>query len=303
MTDFSQRLFTVAAAQYPIDQPETFQDWAMKAAEWVANGAATGAKLLVFPEYGSIEIAATGGAEVMTNLQQTLAIAADRAGDIAKVWCALAAAHDVFILAPSGPEKREGRYVNAARFYGPKGGEGVQEKLILTPFEHEWGMSAGQGQRVFDTPLGRIGVAICYDCEFPLLVRALVDAGAEILLVPSCTENMSGFHRVRNGAMARALESQILAVTSPTVGDALWSPAVDRNSGAAAVLVPPDIGLSMNGIIAEGELNAPCWVFASIDLLKLDRLREAGEMRNRADWGRQRGAEPLGGTVEVIEVR
>lgn len=303
MTDFSERLLTVAAAQYPIDQPQTFQDWALKAAQWVADGAETGAKLLVFPEYGSIEIAATGGPEVMADLQRTLAVVADHAGGVSKVWRALAAAHDVFILAPSGPERREGAYVNAARLYGPQGGEGVQEKLILTPFEHAWGMSAGQGQQVFDTPLGRIGVAICYDCEFPLLVRALVDAGAEILLVPSCTEHMSGFHRVRTGAMARALESHIIAVTSPTVGEALWSPAVDRNSGAAAMLAPPDAGLSMNGIIAEGVLNAPCWVRASFDLNKLRRLAETGEMRNRADWDRQRGAQPLGGGVEVVAVR
>lgn len=303
MTDFSERLFTVAAAQYPIDQPQTFQDWALKAAQWVADGAETGAKLLVFPEYGSIEIAATGGPEVMADLQRTLAVVADHADGVGKVWRALAAAHGVFILAPSGPERRSGAYVNAARLYGPQGGEGVQEKLILTPFEHDWGMSGGQGQRVFDTPLGRIGVAICYDCEFPLLVRALVDAGAEILLVPSCTEHMSGFHRVRTGAMARALESHIIAVTSPTVGEALWSPAVDRNSGAAAVLAPPDAGLSMNGVIAEGVLNAPCWVRASFDLNKLRRLAETGEMRNRADWDRQRGAQPLGGDVEVVAVR
>lgn len=302
MTDFGERILEVATAQYPIDEPQTFQDWAAKSARWVANGAATGAKLLMFPEYGAIEIAATGGAKVMTDLQQTLTTVADRADDARRVWRELAAAHDVFILAPSGPERRDNGTVTAARLYGPKGGEGVQEKLILTPFEHDWGMSEGQGQKVFDTPLGRIGVAICYDCEFPLLVRALVDAGAEILLVPSCTENMSGFHRVRNGAMARALESQIVAVTSHTVGAASWSAAVDRNSGAAAMLVPPDIGLSMNGVIAEGELNAPCWVHAHIDLTKLRRLRDTGEMRNRTDWDRQRGAQPLDDGVEIVEV-
>ncbi len=303
MTDFSERLFAVAAAQYPIEQPLTFQEWAVKAAKWVAGGASSGAKLLVFPEYGALEIAATAGAETMADLGRTLAAVADRAEDAAQVWRELAAAYGVFILAPSGPERRGGGYVNAARMYGPEGGEGVQEKLILTPFEHDWGMSPGRGQRVFDMPLGKVGVAICYDCEFPLLVRALVDAGAEILLVPSCTENMSGFHRVRNSAAARALESQIVAVTSPTVGEAAWSPAVDRNSGAAAVLVPPDIELSMNGITAEGELNAPCWVNASIDLNRLKRLRQTGEMRNRADWDRQRGAQPLGGDVEIVKVR
>lgn len=301
MSDIVETI-AVAAAQYPLDPLPSFAAWAAKVATWTKDGASTGAKLLVFPEYGAIELAATAGPEVAADLKATVAAAADRADDAARVWSELARLHGVLILAPSGPERRGDSFVNAARLYGPGGGIGMQEKLILTPFEHDWGMSPGQGQKVFKTPLGMVGVAICYDCEFPLLVRALVDAGAEILLVPSCTENMSGFHRVRTGAMARALESQIVAITSPTVGDAAWSPAVDRNSGAAAVLVPPDVLLSMNGIIAEGELHAPQWVSATVDLGKLRRLRQAGEMRNRADWSLQRGAVPLGGGVEVVEV-
>ena len=96
--------------------------------------------------------------------------------------------------------------------------------------------------RVFETALGRIGVAICYDSEFPLLARALTEAGAEIVLVPSCTERVSGYYRVRTGAMARALENTIATVMSPTVGDALWSPAVDRNAGAAGIFVPLGAG-------------------------------------------------------------
>ena len=93
---------------------------------------------------------------------------------------------------------------------------------------------------MFDTTLGRIGVAICYDSEFPLLVRAMAEAGAEVVLVPSCTERISGYHRVRTGARARALENQIATVVSPTVGDALWSPAVDHNVGAAGIYVPSE---------------------------------------------------------------
>lgn len=302
VTELADRL-TLATAQYPLDPAANFEEWAVKSAQWVARGAATGAKLLVFPEYGAIEIAATGGGDVTGDLQRTLACVANRVDDASKVWSELANAYAVFILAPSGPERRGDGFVNAARFYGPKGGVGVQEKLILTPFERDWGMNAGAAQRVFDTPLGRFGVAICYDCEFPLLVRALADAGADVLLVPSCTEHMSGFHRVRYGAAARALENQIVAVTSHTVGEAAWSPAVDCNSGAAAVLVPPDVRLSMNGVLVEGELNSPCWVNASIDLRQLRALRHSGEMRNRNDWNNQLGAKPLGDEVEIVEVR
>ncbi len=69
----------------------------------------------------------------------------------------------------------------------------------MTPFERDWGVTGGVPLRVFDTALGKIAVLICYDSEFPLLARAVAEAGAEIILVPSCTESVSGYHRVRTG--------------------------------------------------------------------------------------------------------
>ena len=170
----------------------------------------------------------------------------------------------------------------------------------MTPFETDWGISAGKQARVFDTALGMIGINICYDSEFPLLARAMAEAGAELLLVPSCTERVSGYHRVRTGARARALENQIAAIVSPTVGDALWSPAVDRNSGAAGIYVPSEQTVSDTGILAQGEINAAQWVTADIDLARLRHLRTSGEMRNYIDWPNQPGAAKLADTVEIV---
>ena len=52
---------TIAAAQYPIGQPASLEEWKSKIIEWVAEGSATGANLLVFPEYAAIEQAAALG--------------------------------------------------------------------------------------------------------------------------------------------------------------------------------------------------------------------------------------------------
>lgn len=281
----------VATAQYPIDAPETLADWQDKIARWVAEGAATGAELLVFPEYGAIEQAHALGAGVYGDLQATLRRTAELAGERVALHAALAREHGVHILVGSGPlERPDGSFVNAAQLVTPHGGIGEQHKLILTPFEHAWGMAAGEEIRVFDTGLGRIGITICYDSEFPLLARTMARAGAELLLVPQCTERVSGHHRVRTGAMSRALENQMAAVTSPTVGEALWSPAVDRNAGAAGIYVPAEHGVSDDGVLAEGRLDEPGWVTATIDFTRLRRLRSSGEMRNFADWLHQPGA-------------
>jgi predicted amidohydrolase len=291
----------VASAQYPIDQPATLDAWRDKIARWVADGAATGAEVLVFPEYAAIEQAAALGEKVYGNLDATLQAVADLEADRVSLHQELAAKHRVHILVGSGPvRKGEGRYVNAAQLVTPKGSVGAQEKLIMTPFETDWGISAGKQARVFDTVLGLIGINICYDSEFPLLARAMAEAGAELLLIPSCTERVSGYHRVRIGSRARALENQIAAVVSPTVGDALWSPAVDRNTGAAGIYVPSEQTVSDTGILAQGEMNAAQWVTADIDLARLRHLRTSGEMRNYIDWPNQPGAAKLVDTVEII---
>ncbi len=291
----------VAAAQYPIDQPATLDAWREKIARWVASGAETGAEVLVFPEYAAIEQAASLGEKVYGDLDATLQAVAELEVDRVGLHQELAAKHRVHILVGSGPvRKGEGRYVNAAQLVTPKGSIGVQEKLIMTPFETDWGISAGSQARVFDTVLGLIGVNICYDSEFPLLARAMAEAGAELLLVPSCTERVSGYHRVRTGSLARALENQIAAVVSPTVGDALWSPAVDRNTGAAGIYVPAEQTVSDTGVLAQGELNAAQWVMAEVDMARLRHLRTSGEMRNFVDWGNQPGAGKLADKIDIV---
>lgn len=295
------QLLKVAAAQYPIGQPATLGEWEAKIADWVARGAATGAELLVFPEYAAIEQAAALGPEVYNDLVTTLERVASLADARVAFHAALAKKHGVHILVGSGPVKHaDGRFVNAAQLVTPQGAVGVQEKLIMTPFEHDWGVTAGSPLRVFETALGRLAVLICYDSEFPLLARAAVEAGADAILVPSCTERISGYHRVRTGSAARALENTIVTVQSPTVGDAPWSPAVDVNVGAAGVYVPPEHGVSDTGVVAEGALNAAEWVYAAVDLAALRRLRTSGEMRNFGDWPAQPGAEPLQHTVHTV---
>lgn len=292
---------TVASAQYPIGQPKALSDWEDKIALWVKSGAATGADLLVFPEYAAIEQAACFGPEVYSNLKITLTKVAELASARVALHVDLAKRHGVHILVGSGPVlKSDGRFVNAAQLITPKGAVGVQEKLIMTPFERDWGISAGGPVRVFDTAIGVFGIAICYDSEFPLLVRAMAEAGADAVLVPSCTERISGYHRVRTGAMARALENTIATVQSPTVGDAPWSPAVDFNAGAAGIYVPSEHGVSDTGVIAEGKLNAAEWVVGTIDLARLRTVRRTGEMRNFADWANQPGAPMAHVAVETV---
>ncbi len=130
----------------------------------------------------------------------------------------------------------------------------------------------------------------------------MAESGAGVILVPSCTERVSGYHRVRTGSQARALENTIATVQSPTVGDAPWSPAVDFNAGAAGIYVPSEHGISDTGVLAEGHMNAAEWVTATIDLARLKRIRETGEMHNFEDWTLQPGAPMTRVEVEAVSL-
>jgi predicted amidohydrolase len=280
--------FGLGAAAYPLSWFDRFEEFAEKLTSWVAEGAGAGARLLVFPEYGSMELASLGGREVAGDLERALHEVARHGAAVDAVHTELARRFDVMILGASAPCFAGPRPVNRAVLYGPDGVIGHQDKQIMTRFERDtWNVVSGQGLAPFDTDLGRMGVVICYDSEFPLLARHLVDQGAEVLLAPSCTDSLAGFTRVRVGCMARALENQCIVAQSPTVGDCDFCPAVDENMGRAAIYGPPDRGFPAEGILSETALNAPGWAVAQIDLEVVREVRRDGAVLNHQHWAEQ----------------
>jgi predicted amidohydrolase len=277
----------VAACAYPIERLESFVAFAQKQEFLVERAVQEGARLLVFPEYASMELTSILPTEEQGDLQRELCALQALFADFLATYASLAEKHGIYILSPSFPERSQNADVfrNRIRLHAPNGEVGVSEKMQMTRFEREeWGIAPGECSRVFHTELGVIGVAICYDVEFPLLVRRQVEAGAEIILVPSCTDTLAGYHRVSLSCRARALENQCFVVQAPTVGGAAWSIAVDQNWGAAAVYGPVDRGFASDGVVAQGALDAPGWVFGDLDLAALARVRREGQVTNHRDW-------------------
>lgn len=273
----------LASASYPLDWFEDFTAYEQKLTKWVEDAA--DCDLLVFPEYGSMELASLGGRQVAQELEASLHEVARHEAAREKLHCELAKHFNLHILMASAPVFEGERPTNRAVLIGPQGRIGHQDKQIMTRFEREeWNVIGAPGLKVFDTKIGRIGILICYDSEFPLLGRTLAEAGAQIILVPSCTDTISGFNRVKIGSMARALESQSIVVQSPTVGNVNWCPAVDENCGAAGIYCPPDGLWPETGILASGELNSPGWVKAEFDLNKVQESRTNGRVLTFAHW-------------------
>ena len=287
----------IAVSAYPLDFLPDEEAYRRKLTKWVEEASAEGAKLLVFPEYGSMELATLAGPKIAGEIEGSSLAVSQRQDLQADLHTQLARKHDVFIIAASLPCSADGgQFTNMARIFTPSGKIGEYHKLMPTPFEREtWGIKAGpaDGLTVFDLGFANLGLVICYDIEFPLISRALAEAGAEIIVAPSNTELEHGYWRVRTGCAARALENQIFTVQSPTVGDAPWSPMVDKNTGAAGVFAPPDHGFPANGVIALGDMNQPGWVYADLDFDQLAQLRDGGGVQTYKHWPEQPGAGSL----------
>jgi predicted amidohydrolase len=279
------RVVRIAACQYPIEAIGSLSAWQTKVGRLVGEAADGGAQIIVLPEYASMELTSALPDRDQGDLARELAGMQAFLPAYIEEHDELATRHRVVLVAGSFPERAQGGYHNRARIHRPDGDSLVVEKLQMTRFERErWGIAPGSGQLVVETAVGKLGVAICYDSEFPLLVRRLVAAGAEIIAVPSCTDSAAGYHRVRVACQARALENQCVVVQAPTVGVAPWSIAVDENVGAAGIFGPPDRGFPEDGVIAIGERDRPGWVMADVDLDVIAAVRADGQVLNHRDW-------------------
>ena len=105
---------------------------------------------------------------------------------------------------------------------------GHQRKVHIPPGERGL-IAPGEGFAAFDTPVGRIGMLVCYDKIFPEAARRLADDGAEILVCPAawavCREHparmMRNDRQVRHFNafdLARAIENQVVWVSANQVG-------------------------------------------------------------------------------------
>jgi len=78
--------------------------------------------------------------------------------------------------------------------------------------------TAGDGAVVVDTPVGELGLSICYDVRFPDLYRALTDAGATILSVPAAFTRPTGAAHWHALLRARAIEGAAFVVAAAQTG-------------------------------------------------------------------------------------
>lgn len=293
----------IAVARYPIDAPGSFAAFADKQRGWLYQAAADGAALAVLPEYLALELAAGFDAKTRGDTLASFAALQRLRVEWLALFARMARETRMHILAGTFLHGvAGGRYRNRADLFAPDGGYGWQDKLQLTGFEKKTGViERGDALRVFEVGGVRVGIAVCYDSEFPLPVRAQVEAGAQLILVPSCTDTAAGATRVRVGCLARALENRCFVAQAVTAGEAPWSPVLDINTGEATVYAPMDVGFPDDGVLASS--HAPGWAYAEIDMAQLEASRVSAQVANDRDWRGQLAPGLAAARVQALALR
>ncbi|KAF1703024.1 carbon-nitrogen hydrolase family protein [Pseudoxanthomonas kaohsiungensis] len=278
----------IAVAKYAVGNPADFEAFAARQRQILREACGAGVELAVLPEYLSLELASTFAPEISRDLNASLAALQTLQSEWLALYADLARELRMTIQAGTfltrvGPD----RYRNRAWWFAPDGTRDYQDKLQLTGFEKDTGVIEGGDElKVFDLNGVRAGIAVCYDSEFPLPVRAQREAGARLLLVPSCTDTRAGATRVRVGCMARALENRMFVAQAVTTGAADWSPALDTNTGEATIYAPMDRGFPEDGILAT-TCGTQTWAIGDLDVEALDRNQEQAQVAVDRDWDGQ----------------
>lgn len=186
----------------------------------VAQAAAGGAAMLFTPEMSGL---------IDRDRSRAAAVLTDEAGDpvLAAVRTA-AAEHRLWVQLGSLAIRRpDGKLANRSFVIGPDGGVRARyDKLHLFDVAlasgERWQESAayapGDEAVVVDTPAGPLGLSICYDMRFPDLYRALSDAGAELLAVPSAFTRPTGAAHWHVLLRARAIEAAAFVIAAAQTG-------------------------------------------------------------------------------------
>lgn len=239
------------------------------------------ADFVLFPEYVNAPLMAEYNHLSEPEAIRKLAAYTDR---LKETFSEFAISYNTNIITGSMPEFKDDTLLNVGYLCKRNGEVERYEKIHVTPDEEKiWGMKGGTQIRTFDTDAGKIGILICYDIEFPELSRLMALEGMEILFVPFLTDTQNGYSRVRNCAIARAIENECYVAVAGSVGNLPKVHNMDISFAQSVVFTPCDFSFPTTGIKAEATPNTEMILIVDVDLGLLKELHEQGSVRTKKD--------------------
>lgn len=220
-----------------------------------------GAQLLVLPEYTSahwLHWAPQGGTPLAGHALMDWMAAEGRA--LLPEIELLVMRHGIGLVAGSMPSAaapgRDLGNLNRAWILLPQADGSItrlhHDKLVPTPAERadgDWPIRLGSRVVPFEFLGARMAVLICLDVEMPAVAAKLQDQKLDLLIVPSMTAQLSGYHRVFDCAKARAVELFTAVAAVGAVGE--MAQGQGGNCSGAALFLPCEMHLGATGRAAE----------------------------------------------------
>ncbi|SIS52156.1 Predicted amidohydrolase [Roseivivax lentus] len=191
-------------------------------AAMIAEAAGKGAEMVFTPEVTNcVSASRTHQSEVLRTEAEDATLAGLRAA---------AAEHRLWLQAGSLALKSdppETRFTNRGFLIGPDGAIHARyDKMHMfdvqvsenETYRESAGYAPGDRAVLAETPFGTLGLTICYDLRFAYLYRALAQAGAEILTVPSAFSTATGPAHWEPLLRARAIETGAFVIAAAQVG-------------------------------------------------------------------------------------
>ena len=242
----------------------------------VEDAAASGARLVVLPEYFSV----AGTPEVLRAQAEPLN------GPTVTWASSLAARLSIHLVAGSFPEQARGadnRLSNTSCLIGPDGAllaayrkihlfdvalqaVAFRESDTIAPGDEACVVSLAMGAASGTAPGFVVGLTLCYDIRFPELYRMLTLAGATVVTVPAAFTATTGPAHWELLLRARAVEDQIFVIGAGQVGD--LPPGMPRCHGHSMVVDPWGV------VLAERSEPSPGVVVADLDFAGLADIRK-----------------------------
>lgn len=257
--------------------------------DYVAQSAAAGAQLVVFPECAVSGYVYQSLAEAMENAETIPGPAADRLG-------VMASRHGVYLVAGL-LERVEDRCYNAALLVSPTGPVAVYRKShVLCLGVDRFTTPGDTPYVVHDLPIGRLGILICYDLRFPEPARLLALAGAQVIALPTNWPRSSHI-QPEVFSRARAAENRIFVLAADRVGDERGATFLGRSQivgpdgvvvqeasidGSEILIQDIDVAAAdeKHVVLRAGDHEMDCFADRRTDLYELaDRSRHPAEAR------------------------
>lgn len=209
----------------------------------VAQAAQAGASLVLTPEVTNcVSASRSHQRQVLTTEEDDATLAALRADAAALgLWIVIGS----LALKTDDPD---GRFANRSFLLSPDGGIAARYDKIhmfdveisdTESYRESAGFRPGERAVLAETPLGRIGMTVCYDIRFPHLYRALAQAGADILTVPSAFSPVTGAAHWETLLRARAIETGCYVLAPAQTGTHACTAGKPRRTHGHSMAVAP----------------------------------------------------------------